>query len=55
MSESSRTKAELIAEISDLKKIIKKLEKSEAKRKQAESQMKTALEDLRKSWNGLNE
>jgi two-component system, cell cycle sensor histidine kinase and response regulator CckA len=49
MKESSGTKAELIKEISDLKQKIKKLEKSEAKRKQAEFQREAALEALRES------
>ena len=58
MRESPRTKAELIAEISSLKEKIKKLEKSDAKSKQAESQMEAALADLRKSeekYKGLTE
>ncbi|MCX6555160.1 MAG: PAS domain S-box protein, partial [Candidatus Aminicenantes bacterium] len=49
MSESSKTKAGLITEISSLKQKIKKLEKSEAKRKQAESQMKAALAAMQES------
>jgi two-component system cell cycle sensor histidine kinase/response regulator CckA len=49
MKESSRIKAELIAEISGLKEKIRKLEKSEAKRKQAESQREAALEALQES------
>ncbi|MCX6556100.1 MAG: PAS domain S-box protein [Candidatus Aminicenantes bacterium] len=58
MRESPRTKAELIAEISELKQKIKKLEKSEAKRKQAESQMEAALEAMKNSegkYRGLTE
>jgi len=49
MSESSKTKAGLITEISSLKQKIKKLEKSEAKRKQAESQREAALTTMRES------
>ncbi len=49
MKKSSGTKAELIAEISDLKTRIRILEKSEARRKQAESQREAALEAMRES------
>ena len=58
MNKSSTTKVELIAEISDLKQKIARLEKSAAKLKQAESQREAALEDLRKSeekYRGLTE
>jgi two-component system cell cycle sensor histidine kinase/response regulator CckA len=46
MIKSSTTKAELSAEMSDLKKKIKKLGKSEAKRKQAEEVLKLNCERL---------
>jgi two-component system cell cycle sensor histidine kinase/response regulator CckA len=58
MSKSSKTKAELMTEISGLKQKIKRLEGSEATHWPGESQMKAALEDLRKSeekYKGLTE
>ncbi len=58
MKKPSGTKAEPIAETADLKRRIKKLERSEAKRQQAESQREAALQDLRKSeekYKGLTE
>ena len=58
MKESSWTKAELIAAIAVLKQKIKKLEKSESKRKQAESQREAALEAMKISeqkYRGLTE
>ena len=58
MKKTSGTKVELIAEISSAKRRIKKLEQSEAKRRQAESQWEAALEELRKSekkYKGLTE
>ncbi len=49
MKDSSKTKQELIEELSILKKKNKKLEESDAKRKQAEAHREAALEALRKS------
>ena len=49
MRESAGTKAELIAEISDLKQKIKKLEKSEAKRKLATQELRESEENFRRS------
>jgi len=49
MKDSSETKAELLAEIADLKQRIKKLEKSESRRKLAESRTHAALAALRES------
>jgi two-component system cell cycle sensor histidine kinase/response regulator CckA len=49
MRESPGTKAELIAAIKDLKQKIKKLEKSESKGRQAESQREAALEAMKTS------
>ena len=58
MKKPSGTKAEPIAGIADLKQRIKKLERSEAWRQQAESQREAALQDLKKSeekYKGLTE
>jgi two-component system cell cycle sensor histidine kinase/response regulator CckA len=49
MNESSGTKAELKAEIADLKEKIRKLETAEARHRQAESQRKAALAALGES------
>jgi len=49
MKDPSRTKVELIAEVSDLKQKIKKLEKSDAKRKHVEEALRASEENFRRS------